>query len=94
MVQQEMTLFKFLPQDNKTHQEEQAPGPAPQTAAVPQAALNAFCQSHTCIPTLRLKARAQLLPQDRSFTKHAQRKSLNSPHATCESAEAAPSVTY
>lgn len=51
MVQQEMTLFKFLPQDNKKHQEEQAPGPAPQTAAVPQAALNAFCQSHTCIPT-------------------------------------------
>lgn len=56
MVQQEMTLFKFLPQDNKKHQEEQAPGPAPQTAAVPQAALKAFCQSHTRIPTLRLKA--------------------------------------
>lgn len=39
-------------------------------------------------------ARTQLLPQDRTFRKHSQRKSLNSPHTTRESQERQHQVSH
>lgn len=45
--------MKFLPQDCNKHQEEHQVLLFKQLQ-VPQAALNAFCQSHTCIPTMSM----------------------------------------
>lgn len=96
MVQHGMTLFRFLHQDNNEHQKEH------------QVLLLRQLQCHRQLWMLSARAIpysasllwgwkpvwTQLLPQDKTFRKHSQRKSLNSPRGTCESQQGQHQVLH